>query len=80
MNAREQAIADIEALFPVDSQYVETNKKGEELLAQARRECEDWRNLPDNILFRYAELCRQEENRHARETDRHYFASGFGHY
>ena len=32
-------------------------------LAQATREWEDWRNLPDGILFRYAELCRQEQNR-----------------
>lgn len=68
MNAREQAIADIDALFPIDSQYEETNKVGERLLAQAKRECEDWRNLPDAILFRYAELCRQEENRQAREA------------
>jgi len=36
MNAREQAIADIDALFPVDSQYEETNKVGERLLAQAK--------------------------------------------
>jgi len=80
MNAREQAIGDIEALFPIDSQYEKTNEIGEKLLAQAKRECEDWRNLPDAILFRYAELCRQEENRQAREFDRHYFANRAGHY
>lgn len=66
MNARDIAISNIEGLFPIDSQYEETNRIGERLLAQAKRECEDWRNLPDAILFRYAELCIQEENRQAR--------------
>jgi len=33
---REQAIADIEALFPTDSQYEATNLVGERLLSQAK--------------------------------------------
>ena len=63
---RKQAISTIEALFPVDSQYEETNAIGERLLNQAKRECENWRNLPDAILFRYADLCEQEERRQCR--------------
>ncbi len=64
---RQKAIDTIEALYPIDSQYEETNKVGERLLAQAKRECEDWRNLPDAILFRYADLCQQEEERSTRQ-------------
>jgi len=43
---RREAISTIEALFPIDSQYAETNAIGERLLAQAKREHDDWRNLP----------------------------------
>ena len=60
---RQQAISIIDALYPIDSQYAKTNAVGERLLAQAKREQDDWRNLPDAILFRYADLCQQEEAR-----------------
>jgi len=62
---REGAIATIEALFPADSQYPRTRQKGIELLEQAKRNVEDWRNLPDEILFEYARLCVREERRQA---------------
>jgi hypothetical protein len=65
---RQQAISTIENLFPTDSQYAGTNAVGERLLEQAKRECENWRNLPEPILFRYAELCLQEESRQTREA------------
>ena len=64
---RQQAINIIEGLYPVDSQYSETNTIGERLLSQAKRECENWRTLPDAILFRYADLCQQEEDRATRQ-------------
>lgn len=64
---RQEAIDLIAALYPVDSQYAATNAVGERLLAQAKRETENWRNLPDAILFRYAELCQQEEERTTRD-------------
>lgn len=64
---RKEAIEIIEGLYPVDSQFLKTNFVGERLLAQAKRECEDWRNLPDAILFRYADLCQQEEQRSTRQ-------------
>lgn len=69
---RDQAISTIESLYPVDSQYEVTNRIGERLLAQAKRECDDWRNLPDNILFRYAELCQREENKTTQEMIERY--------
>jgi len=73
---REQAIANIEGLFPVDSQYEKTNEVGERLLAQAKREVCGWRTEPTEVLIRYAELCIAEERR----QDRHYFANRGGHY
>ena len=64
---REQAIEQIEGLFPVDSKYDGTNKIGERLLTQAKREVEGWRNESTPVLIRYAELCIAEENRQARD-------------
>jgi hypothetical protein len=60
---RQEAINIIEGLYPTDSPYIKTNTIGERLLAQAKSEYENWRDLPDTILFRYAVLCEQEENR-----------------
>lgn len=77
---REQAIAEIEGLFPADSQYEEGAKVGQRLLEQAKREVAGWRTEPTEVLVRYAELCVAEENRQARENDRHYFANRAGHY
>ena len=77
---REQAIQQIEGLFPTDSQYEDTNKVGERLLAQAKKEVEGWRSESTPVLVRYAELCIVEENRQARECDRHFFANRAGHY
>ena len=56
MNKKE-AIDCISGLYPPDTE------KGQELLRQAKAEMESWKDLPENILIRYAELCQQEENR-----------------
>ena len=77
---REQAIQQIEGLFPADSQYEKTNEIGLKLLAQAKREVAGWRTEQTEVLIRYAELCIAEENRQAREYDRHFFANRAGHY
>jgi hypothetical protein len=69
---REQAIQEIEGLFPADSQYPKSREKGIELLEQAKRNTNDWRNLPDETLFEYARLCREEEHRQAIKFDRKY--------
>lgn len=61
---REQAIQIIEDLFPPDSQYPDTNAIGNRLLEQAKSEVNNWRTLPDDIIFRYAQLCEEEERAH----------------
>jgi len=60
---REEAIATIEALYPVDSQYSETNEIGRKLLQQAKEEVDNWRNESSEVLIRYAELCQDMENK-----------------
>ena len=56
---REEAIRHIENLYPADSPYDPTI--GQELLAQAKREVNDWRTEPTEVLIRYAQLCIQKE-------------------
>ena len=53
---KKQAMDCISGLYPPDTE------KGQELLRQAKAEMESWRDLPENILIRYAELCQREEN------------------
>lgn len=65
MNDREQAIANIEGLFPADSQYQDTREIGKRLLKRAKMEVEGWRSEPTPVLVRYAELCIAEEIRQA---------------
>lgn len=72
---REKAIAEIEGLFPDDSEYEAGAKVGQRLLAQAKREVEGWRTESTEVLIRYAQLCMAEENRQARE-----FTKRVGHY
>ena len=60
---REQAIQEIEGLFPADSQYTKSREKGIELLEQAKRNTNNWRNLPTETLFEYARLCRSASNK-----------------
>ena len=52
---KKQAIDCISGLYPPDTE------KGQELLQQAKNQLETWRDLPENVLIRYAELCQQEE-------------------
>ena len=68
LELRERAIRDIENLYPPDSPYDPTI--GQELLEQARRECNDWRNEPTPVLIRLAQLCRDLESRQARQAIR----------
>ncbi len=67
---REEAIANIEALYPADSQYPDGAEVGKRLLEQAKMEKQGWRMEPDEVLIRYAELCIAEEGRQQREYDR----------
>jgi len=59
---RREAIQIIEGLFPADAPYENTATIGKRLLEQAK----NWRDEPDAVLFRYAELCESEERRQTR--------------
>ena len=63
MIKRDGIIQEIEQLFPVDSCYTATKEIGQRLLDQAKRNTENWRNLPEEILREYWRLCRNEENK-----------------
>ena len=67
---REQAIANIEALYPADSQYIESAKIGQQLLEQAKREVNGWRTEPTEVLIRYAELCMYLENKETQKLQK----------
>ena len=54
---RDDAITHIERLYPADSQYSDTAATGQALMKKAIEECGGWRELPEAILARYAELC-----------------------
>jgi hypothetical protein len=53
---RNEAISTIEALFPADSQYEESQSIGKRLLEQAESEVNGWRTKPTEVLVRYAQL------------------------
>lgn len=72
MDNRQKAIQEIKSLFPTDSEFERTNVIGIRLLEEAKRNTNNWRNLPDVTLFEYARLCREEENRQYRESMRKY--------
>jgi hypothetical protein len=67
---RNEAIRAIDSLYPADAVHPVTAKIGRELLEQAKREVNGWRNEPDDVLIRYAELCIEEERRPARDRNR----------
>lgn len=64
---REQAIANIEGLYPADSQYEQTAEIGQKLLEQAKREVKGWRTEPTPVLIRYAEICMSLEAQETRK-------------
>lgn len=58
---RDEAIQNISALYPTDSEYPNTNEVGKNLLEEARRLAgspRTWRDEKTEVLVRYAELCR----------------------
>ena len=58
---REQAIEKIRTTFPADSLQPATRDRGRFLLQRAREDCARWQDESDAVLFRYAELCEQEQ-------------------
>jgi hypothetical protein len=58
--SREQDISDIDALYPIDSEFEKTNEVGKGLLVEAILEF-GWRNLPNELLEIYADYCRMSD-------------------
>lgn len=59
---RQQVINEIEQLYPADDNR--TADIGQRLLEQARKDVGfGWRDSADIVLYRYLELCRQEDDR-----------------
>jgi len=60
----QEAIETIEALYPAECPFPNTEAIGQELLKRAERETgyyDNWRNRPEKTLLRYAELCEMME-------------------
>lgn len=71
MTQKETIIRNIENLFPIDSEFPETNAVGFKLLAEAKYNVgykDNWRDLPENVLREYERLCIAEDNRQCREA------------
>lgn len=62
---RERAIGIIESTFPADD-----HELGPELLRRAKERVQGWRSEPDGVLFEYARLCIEEDQRQANEAER----------
>lgn len=55
---RKEAIDAISSLYPSDSNFPETNEIGRQFMLESMNEVGfDWRNLPDDVLERWAEKC-----------------------
>ncbi len=61
LDKREAWIDTIEGLWPIDSEYEDTNEIGKQLLISSIEE-NDWRALPDQILSTYAHKCLARDN------------------
>lgn len=59
--SKDEIIKKIKDLYPSNSCDVITALIGKELLIKAIFQC--WENLPEEILFRYLQLCQIEEQK-----------------
>jgi len=55
----DKAIREIESLYPPNSVFRETRMKAKELLLEAI--CAEWRHLPEEIIFKFRDLCVDKE-------------------
>ena len=58
---RENAVKNIERLYPADAEHQDTAAIGQELLNRAKREVAGWRCEPTEVLIRYSQLCLQRQ-------------------
>ncbi len=62
-----ELVSTIEGLYPIDSEYDDTKEVGEMLLTEAIQDVFfDWRDLPQEVLVKYAELCIDRDNSNCR--------------
>jgi len=67
MLTKEQIIQECEGLFPPDSNFPDTAEIGKRFLEQAKSEIEGWRTEPKEVLFRFLQLCKDEDSRQTRK-------------
>lgn len=59
---KKESINTISSLYPSDSQFPDTNEIGKQFMLESMVEVGfDWRNLPDDVLERWAEKCISRE-------------------
>jgi hypothetical protein len=68
MMNRQEAIHNIENLYPPDADNKITRDTGIKLLEQAKREVSSWRTLPTEVLVRFAELCIEKDDTDTRKA------------
>lgn len=64
------AIKVIERTYPPDAQAPFIADQGRRLLERAKRETQDWRDLPPKVLRRMAELCVEHVEMTERSAER----------
>lgn len=59
---KKAAIDLISELYPIDSQFQSTNEIGKQLMLESIEETGfNWRELPEDVLVRWAEKCEAKE-------------------
>lgn len=67
MTTKQNHIETIRGLYPADSQYSDTAEIGRRLLLEAMNKAGlNWRDLPEDVLRIYAEMCEREEIKQGR--------------
>lgn len=75
MTQKERYIDSIRGLFPADSQYQGTAEIGRRLLLDAMDKAGfNWRDLPEDVLRIYADMCERENI----NQERRLFLKDFG--
>lgn len=61
--SKKESIATIEEMYPIDSQYPDTNEVGRQLLLESIQEANfNWRDLPEEVLAVWSRKCIEKEN------------------
>lgn len=70
---KQEAIDFIAGQYPIDSDYSDTNEIGRQFMLEAMEETNfNWRDLPEEVLVRWAEKCELKEARDIRRFNEKY--------